>query len=148
MSSARWLIERAVPRWAALADVAWRRAALADAARRGPTSMLARRDDSSRAGTRRVKLTCGSCGRVAAIIEEHPAGTSFADYPGLFVLVRSGHVTRRHLQQVTCPRHGLLRASWTRVLPAAEAARDGRVRTLRLWPVTAAPSPTRRPAAP
>jgi hypothetical protein len=92
-------------------------------------SMLAARP-SVRA--RRVKLACRSCGRVAAFVDEDPAGTRFEHHPGLRLLVRSTNVTRRHLHSVSCPEHGRLLASWAAVLPAVVAARDGRVR--RLWP--------------
>jgi hypothetical protein len=87
---------------------------------------------------RRVKLACASCGRVAAFVDEDPAGARFRDYPGLRLVVRSGKFTRRHLQSVWCPEHGRLNASRAAVFPAAAAARDGRVRTLRLPPVSAA----------
>lgn len=87
---------------------------------------------------RRVKLACRSCGRVAAFVDEDPAGTRFEGYPGLRLLVRSATVTRRNLHPVSCPEHGRLLASWTAVLPAAVAAQDGRVRRLRLRPVSSA----------
>jgi|SRR5437660_8068652 hypothetical protein len=96
-------------------------------------SMLAAQQ-SARA--RRVKLACRSCGRIAAFVDEDPAGTRFERYRGLRLLVRSGNVTRRNLQSVSCPVHGHLLASWTAVLPVAVAARDGRVRRLRLPPVS------------
>ena len=85
---------------------------------------------------RRVRLACRSCGRVAAVVDEDPAGTRFEGYPGLRLLVRSRNISRRNLQSVSCPEHGRLLASWTAVLPAAVAARDGRVRRLRLPPVS------------
>ena len=86
---------------------------------------------------RRVRLACRSCGRVAAFVDEDPAGTRFERYRGLRLLVRSRNITRRNPQSVSCPVHGRLLASWTTVLPAAIAARDGRVRRLRLPPVSA-----------
>jgi hypothetical protein len=95
-------------------------------------SMLAARP-SVRA--RRVKLACRSCGRVAAFVDEDPAGTRFERYRGLRLVVRSQNITRRNLHSVSCPAHGRLLASWTAVLPATVAARDGRVRQLRLPPV-------------
>jgi len=90
------------------------------------------------AGARRVKLACASCGRVAAVVAEDPAGIRFRDHPGLRLVVRSRNITRRHLQSVRCPEHGRLKARWTAVLPAAAAARDGRVRRLRLRPASPA----------
>jgi hypothetical protein len=87
---------------------------------------------------RRVKLACRSCGRVAAFVDEDPAGTRFEGYPGLRLLVRSRSITRRNLHSVSCPEHGRLLASWTAVLPAAIAARDGRMRRLRLRPTSSA----------
>jgi hypothetical protein len=86
-----------------------------------------------------VKLACRTCGRVAAVVDEDPAGISSRDYPGLRLMVRSGKITRRHLQAVSCPVHGRLDAHWRTVRPAAAAARDGRVRMLRLPPVSPAP---------
>jgi hypothetical protein len=83
---------------------------------------------------RRVKLACASCGRVAAFVDEDPAGARFRGYPGLRLVVRSGKFTRRHLRSVRCPEHGWLKAGQTAVLPAVAAARDGRVRTVRLQP--------------
>jgi hypothetical protein len=85
---------------------------------------------------RRVTLACRSCGRLAASVDEDPAGTRFERCPGLRLVVRSASITRRDLQSVRCPEHGRLLASWTAVLPAAAAARDGRVRRLRLPPVS------------
>ena len=85
---------------------------------------------------RRVKLACRLCGRVAAFVDEDPAGTRFERYRGLRLVVRSPNTTRRNLQSVSCPLHGRLLASWTAVLPAAIAARDGRVRRLPLRPVS------------
>jgi hypothetical protein len=85
---------------------------------------------------RRVRLACRSCGRIAAFVDEDPAGTRFERYPGLRLLVRSRNITRRNLHSVSCPEHGRLLASWTAALPAAVAARDGRVRRLRLPPVS------------
>ena len=87
---------------------------------------------------RRVRLACRSCGRLAAFVDEDPAGTRFERCPGLRLLVRSPDITRRNLQSVACPVHGRLLASWTAVLPAVVAARDGRVRRLRLPPVSSA----------
>ena len=101
-------------------------------ARRLPSMLAAK--PSVRA--RRVRLACRSCGRVAAFVDEDPAGTRFERYPGLRLLVRSRNSTRRNLQSVWCPVHGRLLASWTAVLPATIAARDGRVRRLRLPPVS------------
>jgi len=63
------------------------------------------------------------------------AGTRFERYRGLRLVVRSQNITRRNLHSVSCPAHGRLLASWTAVLPATVAARDGRVRQLRLPPV-------------
>ena len=83
-----------------------------------------------------VRLACRSCGRVAAFVDEDPAGARFEPYPGLRLLVRSPDITRRNLQSVWCPGHGRLLASWTAVLPAVVAARDGRVRRVRLPPVS------------
>lgn len=100
-------------------------------------SMLAAKPNAP-AKARRVRLTCASCGRVAALVDEDPAGARFRDYPGLRLAVRSGNITRRHLQSVVCPEHGRLHARQAVVLPAAAAARDGRVRTLRLPPVSPA----------
>ena len=120
---------------------------LTRAVRTGPVSVAASMmaaHPNTPAGTRRVKLACGSCGhgsrpRIVTMIDEHPSGTRFPDYPGLRLVARSGNVTRRHLQAVSCPEHGRLRAQWTDVLPAAAAAaRDGRVRTLRLRQVSPA----------
>lgn len=51
--------------------------------------------------------------------------------------MRSPNVARRNLQSVSCPVYGRLLASWTAVLPAVVAARDGRVRRLRLPPASA-----------
>jgi hypothetical protein len=85
---------------------------------------------------RRVMLACRSCGRIAAFVDEDPTGTRFERYPGLRLLVRSRNITRRNLHSVSCPEHGRLLASWTAALPAAVAARDGRVRRLRLPPVS------------
>ena len=85
---------------------------------------------------RRVKLACRSCGRLAASVDEDPAGTRFERYRGLRLVVRSQNVTRRNLHSVSCPVHGRLLASWAAVLPAAIAARDGQVRRLRLRPVS------------
>jgi hypothetical protein len=99
--------------------------------------MLAAQRNSPQAA-RRVRLACASCGRVAAFVDEDPAGARFRGYPGLRVVVRSGKFTRRHLQSVRCPEHGRLRARQAEVLPATAAARDGRVRTVRLRPVTTA----------
>jgi hypothetical protein len=96
-------------------------------------SVLAARQ-SARA--RRVKLACRACGRVVAFVDEDPAGTRFERYPGLRLLVRSPNITRRNLHSVSCPEHGRLLASWTAVLPAAVAARDGRLRRLKLPPVS------------
>jgi hypothetical protein len=101
---------------------------------RGLPSMLAAQW-SVRA--RRVRLACRSCGRVAAFVDEDPAGTRFERHPGLRLLVRSRNITRRNPQSVSCPEHGRLLASWTAVLPAAVAARDGAVYQLRLPPVSA-----------
>jgi hypothetical protein len=97
---------------------------------RGLPSMLAARPRA----WRRVKLTCASCGRVAAYVDEDPVGRSFRNYRDLRLVVRSRNITRRHLQSVTCPEHGRLKATWKTVLPAAVAARDGRVRSLQLRP--------------
>ena len=83
---------------------------------------------------RRVALTCASCGRVAAHVDEDPAGRFFRNYPDLRLVVRSRKLTRRHLQSVTCPVHGRLKVTWTAVLPAAALASDGRVRSLQLQP--------------
>ena len=82
------------------------------------------------------KLACRSCGRVSAFVDEDPVGTPFERYPGLRLVVRSRNAASRNLQSVSCPEHGRLLASWTAVLPAAVAARDGRVRRLRLRPVS------------
>ena len=105
--------------------------------RKGPArslaSMLAAQPSVQ---ARRVKLACRSCGRVAAFVDEDPAGTRFERYRGLRLLVRSRNIARRNLHSVSCPVHGQLLASWTAVLPAAIAARDGRVRRLLLWPVS------------
>ena len=87
---------------------------------------------------RRVRLACRSCGRVAAFVDEDPAGTRFERYPGLRLVVRSRNIARRNFQSVSCPVHGRLLASWTAVLPAVVAARDGRVRRLRLPPLGSA----------
>lgn len=86
----------------------------------------------ARAAQRRVKLVCGSCGTVAAVVDEDPAGVPNSDYPGLLLIVRCGNRAHRHMQAVSCRRHGKLDATWERVLPLAQAARDGRVRTLRI----------------
>ena len=102
-------------------------------ARRLP-SILAAADPIDPEAARRVKLACASCGRVAAFVDEDRAGARFRDYPGLRLVVRSGKFTRRHLQSVRCPEHGRLNAKQAAVLAAAAAARDGRVRTLRLLP--------------
>lgn len=102
-------------------------------ARRLPSMLAAK--PSVRA--RRVRLACQSCGRVAAFVDEDPADTRFERYPGLRLLVRSRNSIRRNLHSVSCPMHGRLLASWTAVLPAVVAARDGRVRRLRLPPVSA-----------
>jgi hypothetical protein len=85
---------------------------------------------------RRVKLACRCCGRVAAFVDEDPAGARFERHRGLRLVVRSRNITRRNLQSVSCPEHGRLLASWTAVLPVAVAARDGRVRRLRLRPAS------------
>lgn len=98
---------------------------------RGVPSMLAAQPVAS---ARRVKVTCASCGRVAAYVDEDPAGLCFRG-PDLRLVVRSGNITRRHLQSLACSEHGRLKATWKAVLPAAVAARDGRVRKLQLWPV-------------
>ena len=90
------------------------------------------------ARARRVELTCASCGRVAAHVDEDPVGRFFHDYPDLQLVVRSRNITRRHLRSVTCPEHGRLKATWQDVLPAAVAARDGQVRSQRLRPVSPA----------
>jgi hypothetical protein len=87
---------------------------------------------------RRVELVCASCGRVAAHVDEDPVGRFFHNYPDLRLVVRSRKMTRRHLKSVTCPEHGRLKATWKAVLPAAAAARDGQVRSQRLWPVSPA----------
>jgi hypothetical protein len=100
-------------------------------ARRLPSMLAAQ----PHAPARRVKLACTSCGRVAAFVDEDPSGARFRGYPGLRLVVRSGKITRRHLQSVWCPEHGRLNARQAAVLPAAAAARDGRVRTVRLRPV-------------
>jgi len=105
-------------------------------ARRLPSILAALPNDPEAA--RRVKLACASCGHVGAFVDEDPAGARFRDYPGLRLVVRSGKITRRHLQAVRCPEHGLLKARQAAVLAAAAAARDGRVRTLRLPPTMAA----------
>ena len=102
-------------------------------ARRLP-SILAAAQPNDPEPARRVKLACASCGRVAAFVDEDRAGARFRDYPGLRLVVRSGKFTRRHLQSVRCPEHGRLNAKQAAVLAAAAAARDGRVRTLRLLP--------------
>jgi hypothetical protein len=102
---------------------------------RGLPSILAAQPD---ARARRVKLVCASCGRVAAHVDEDPAGRFFHDYPDLQLVVRSTNITRRHLRSVTCPEHGRLEATWKAVLPAAVAARDGRVRSQRLRPASPA----------
>jgi len=86
------------------------------------------------AWARRVELVCASCSRMAAYVDEDPAGRRFHSHPDLRLVIRSRHITRRHLQSVACPEHGRLKATWKAVLPAAIAARDGRVRSLRLWP--------------
>src|SRR5262249_50063536 len=96
-------------------------------------SMLAVQANAPRTA-RRAELVCASCGRVAAFVEEDPSGRRFRDYPGLRLVVKSGKFTRRHLQSVRCPEHGRLNARQAAVLPAAAAARDGRVRTVRLRP--------------
>jgi len=98
-------------------------------------SMLAARANAPRT-VRRVTLVCASCSRVAAFVDEDPSGRRFRGYPDLRLVVRSGTFTRRHLQSVRCPEHGRLSARQATVLPAAAAARDGRVRTVRLRPVT------------
>jgi hypothetical protein len=90
------------------------------------------------AWVRRVELTCASCGRVAAYVDEDPAGRFFRNYPDLRLVVRSRTITRRHLQSVACPEHGRLEVTWKAVLPAAVEARDGQVRSLQLWPVSPA----------
>ena len=100
-------------------------------------SMLAANPNAP-AKARRVRLACASCGRVAALVDEDPAGARFRDYPGLRLAVSSGHITRRHFQSIFCPEHGRLNARRAVVFPAAVAARDGRVRTLRLPPVSLA----------
>ena len=100
-------------------------------------SMLTAQPDAP-VPARRVELACASCGRVAAFVDEDPGGARFRKYPGLRLVVRSGKFTRRHFQSVWCPEHGRLNARQAAVLPAAAAARDGRVRTLRLPPVTSA----------
>ena len=80
-------------------------------------------------------LACRACSRIAAFVDEDPAGARFERYrPAL--LVRSPNITRRNLHSVSCPEHGLLLASWRAVLPAAVAARDGRVRRLKLPPAS------------
>ena len=96
--------------------------------------MLAAQRNSPQAA-RRVRLACASCGQVAAFVDEDPAGARFRNYPSLRLVVRSGKFTRRHLQSVRCPDHGRLKARQAAVLPAAAAARDGRVRTVRLRPM-------------
>lgn len=103
-----------------------------------PTPLAAKRA----ALARRVELTCALCGRVAAYIDEDPIGARFHDYPDLRLVarsvVRSRNITRRHIQSVACPEHGRLQAKWKDLLPAAAAARDGEVRSLRLWPTSPA----------
>ena len=100
--------------------------------RDNPAEALFRDRGNTRAGVRLVKIKCASCNREAAVIEEHPAGTCFADYPGLYLLVRSSNITRRHLQSVYCERDGRLGVSWVEVLTKAQAAKhDGRVGFLR-----------------
>jgi hypothetical protein len=62
-----------------------------------------------------------------------PAPTPVPHGPtDLRLVVKSRKITRRHLQSVACPEHGRLKATWEAVLPAAVAARDGRVRRLQL----------------
>lgn len=100
-------------------------------------SILAAQANAERTA-RRVELICAACGRVAAFVDEDPSGKRFRDYPGLRLVVKTGRITRRHLQSVRCPEHGRLKARQAAVLAAALAARDGRVRSVRLRPVTSA----------
>jgi hypothetical protein len=108
---------------------------------KGPRSLPSVLAAQQSVRARRVKLACRSCGRVAAFVDEHPAGTRFERYRGLTLLVRSGNIARRNLHSVSCPVHGRLLASWTAVLPAVIAARDGRVRRLRLRPSASGDNP-------
>src|SRR5262249_54989779 len=86
------------------------------------------------AWARRVALVCASFSRVAAYIDEDPADRRFHSHPDLRLVVRARHGTPRPLPSLACPEPRQVKAPGKDVIPAAIAARDGRVRSLRLWP--------------
>jgi hypothetical protein len=66
-----------------------------------------------------VRVLCGRCGTLAAVIEDH--GRS-----GSMVLAGDCRYTLARLDMVACPVHGQLAAGWDRLAPEADRARQTR----------------------
>ena len=71
-----------------------------------------------RRGIRLVRVLCGGCGTVVAVIEDHGSRS--------MVLIGDCRYTLARLDMVACPVHGQLAVGWDRLVPELDRARETR----------------------